>query len=370
MKKLTAVILVLALACTVLPAPAEEWIDFSCKEMQFTTKVPAGATARYEEGNGLRIYTKSEGSIPYVQVYRRPLEQKFSNPVNYLNNVVREYLEEKYQDDSLGMNPAQTWEAGGRELLGARYFFRLQGIEVTYVMLIDIRDAGDVQFDAKFYEGNEEVTMAALEEAVRNYRETDAAPAEKFGGPTAAGMLEPVDQAGEPVDTQNGTYQVQLSDLEHIDDGGFFTVNLYTEDRYPAVAVEALKPGDRVKVNGEIYTVKTFDRWLDEEDVYRLEPEEGFDGWLGFEKAGDDAYHAVIGNWHVSSFATDVQIMLPLANDFRFVYQVAENDITTFDADQFLGMCRAKDEFITDINRRDAVITFRDGLAMEIYFLY
>ena len=35
MKKLTAVILILALACAALPASAEEWADYHCSEMQF-----------------------------------------------------------------------------------------------------------------------------------------------------------------------------------------------------------------------------------------------------------------------------------------------------------------------------------------------
>ena len=225
MKKLTAIILVLALACAALPAPAEDWTDFHCEEMQFTTKVPAGAVSRYEEGSGLRIYTKREGSIPYVQVYRRPLENKFSNPVNYLNNVVREFLENKYGEDSLGMNPAKTWEAGGRELLGARYKFRLQGTEVTQIVLLDIRDDGDVQFDAKFYDGNEDVTMAALEEAVRNYREDGSVdvPAAKQEEPepkAAAVKLLPEDHTGEEVDLRNGIYRVHITDTEHIYDGG------------------------------------------------------------------------------------------------------------------------------------------------------
>ncbi len=174
MKKLMAVMLILALFCALLPAAAEELTDFSCTEMQFTTKVPAGAIPRYEEGNGLRIYTKAEGVIPYVSVYRRPLENKFNNPTNYLNNVLREYLEDKYGDDSLGMNPAKEWEIADMTLPGARYFYRIQGIEVTQINLLYIRDAGDVEFTAKFYEGYEEVTMAALEEAIRYYLETDA----------------------------------------------------------------------------------------------------------------------------------------------------------------------------------------------------
>lgn len=182
MKKLIAILMILVLACTALSAAAaenekEEWTDFHCEEMQFTTKIPSGATARYTENQGLRIYMVDDGVVPYVQVTRRPAEYKFTNPSGYLNNVYREYLENKYQNDSLGMNPAKVMEIGGRELLGARYYYRISGVKVTQLLLIDIRDGGDVEFTAKFYEGNEEVTMAALEEAVRNYLEDDAGAA-------------------------------------------------------------------------------------------------------------------------------------------------------------------------------------------------
>lgn len=175
MKKLIAIILMLVLACTALTALAEDLTDVACTEMQFATKAPTGTITGYVEDTGLRIYTKTEGNIPYVQVTRRPLEYKFSNPQGYLNNTVREYLENKYGDDSQGMNPAKGWEVGGKILLGARYYYVLQGIKVTQINLIEIRDAGDVEYTAKFYEGNEDITMAALEAAVSYYQETDVA---------------------------------------------------------------------------------------------------------------------------------------------------------------------------------------------------
>ena len=146
MKKLIAIILILALACTALTAMAAELTDVTCKEMQFTTKAPAGTVAGYTEDTGLRIYTRGEGGIPYVQVFRRPLEHKFNNPENYLNNTVREYLEDKYGKDSQGMNPAKEWEIGGKTLLGARYYYVLQGTKVTQINVIEIRDAGDVEY--------------------------------------------------------------------------------------------------------------------------------------------------------------------------------------------------------------------------------
>ena len=175
MKKLIAIILMLALACTALTALAAELTDVTCKEMQFTTKAPAGTVAGYTEDTGLRIYTKGEGGIPYVQVFRRPLEYKFINPQDYLNNVVREYLEDKYGKDSQGMNPAKEMEIGGKTLLGARYYYVLQGTKVTQINVIEIRDAGDVEYTAKFYEGYEDITMETLETAVQYYQETDTA---------------------------------------------------------------------------------------------------------------------------------------------------------------------------------------------------
>ena len=172
MKKLVAIALLLALACLLLPVQAEEgWTDFHCEEMQFTVKVPTAGLPRYEEEHGCRIYLKSEGSIPYVQVYRRPPEGKFKNPDNYLNNILREYLEETYGDDSLGMNFASVMEIGGRELLSARYQFKIGDTVVTQISVLDIRDGGDVEFTAKFYDGNEEITLQTLEAAVASYAE-------------------------------------------------------------------------------------------------------------------------------------------------------------------------------------------------------
>ena len=58
MKKLIAIILMIALACTALTAMAAELADVTCKEMQFTTKAPAGTVAGYTGDTGLVIYTK------------------------------------------------------------------------------------------------------------------------------------------------------------------------------------------------------------------------------------------------------------------------------------------------------------------------
>lgn len=176
MKRVLAMILaaVLALTAAICGAAAEdEWKDFTCAEEQFITKVPAAAVSRYETDNGLVVYTEHEGYIPNLIVHRRTGDMKLKNPTNFLNNVYREYLENKYGDDSRGMNPAKTWDVGGKELLGARYMFMIGEYSVVQLVLIELRDAGDVEYIVKYIDGQGDAILAATEEAVRNYRETD-----------------------------------------------------------------------------------------------------------------------------------------------------------------------------------------------------
>lgn len=179
MKKMLAMILaaILALTAAICGAAADgEWADYTCQEQSFSTKIPTSGTTVYDDSaKGIMIYTDVPGYIPYVIVSRRPADKKFSNPENYLNNVYREYIEEKFGDNNLGMNSASIWEIGGKELLGARYMYKIGDYTVIQLQLIEVRDAGDVEYTAKFIEGEDEATMAALNEAVRNYQETDAA---------------------------------------------------------------------------------------------------------------------------------------------------------------------------------------------------
>ena len=192
MKKLLSMILALALLLSAAAgcASAEaEWTDYTCAEQQFSTKIPVSGTSGYDDtAKGLKIYTDVPGYIPFVIVSRRPMDKKFSNPENYLNNVYREYLEDKYGDDYLGMfDEAGTWEIGGKQVLGARFKYRIGEYTVVHLQLIEVREAGDVEYTAKYIEGEDEATLAALNEAVRNYRETDAAPAAGDPEPAGAG---------------------------------------------------------------------------------------------------------------------------------------------------------------------------------------
>lgn len=177
MNKLLAAILALALLMSFVlcSASAEDgYTDYTCEEQHFSTKIPLSGTSEYDAENaGLTIYTDVPGYIPYVIIRRRPMDMKLNNPANYLNNVYREHMENSYGDRYLGMNPAKIWEIGGKELIGARYMFKIGDYTIVHLQLIEVRPDGDVEYTIKYIEGEDAATMAAAEEAVRYYRETD-----------------------------------------------------------------------------------------------------------------------------------------------------------------------------------------------------
>lgn len=178
MKKTMSILLILALVCGCAIALADsEWTDYHCEKDGFSTKIPLNALTDYRDEKGMVgmiTYLKVPGFPPFVMAHRRPAEGKFKNPQGYLNNTYREFLEEKYPNDSVGINPAKTREIGGKELIGALYTLYNKEYDLTsyQLQLIEIRDGGDVEYIAMYSpEDDEETVMKTLDTIVANYRE-------------------------------------------------------------------------------------------------------------------------------------------------------------------------------------------------------
>lgn len=168
MKRIFCIALAVLLMGSALAACAEETMtDVRCDEQSFSTKIPSDKTAYWEEGNGLRISVGAPGYVPYVAVFRRP--KKLSNPVNYLNNVYREYMENKY-DNNVGTNPCREYEIGGKTLYAAQYHYVASGNKLCLMVLVEVRDDGDVEYYAKFEDGKGDEALSVLEPAVRYYQ--------------------------------------------------------------------------------------------------------------------------------------------------------------------------------------------------------
>ena len=146
---------------------------YHCDEQDFTIQIPENAAVSFGS-NALTVYVENKGYIPYVNVIRRPLDKKLSNPTNYLNNVYREHMENQYGDNMVGTNPAKTYNLGGKSLLGARYIYKVQNTRVCLLYLIEVREDGDVEYAAKYIDGNDEATLRVLEDVIRTYSTKDS----------------------------------------------------------------------------------------------------------------------------------------------------------------------------------------------------
>ena len=185
MKRFFCLTLILALLCGGAPALAQEGLtEVHCQEQGFSTWIPEGLDARWEDGAGLRISVKKAGYVPYLLITRR--ENKLNNPVNYLNNVYREYMENKYGDDMVGTIPCKTYEIGGKTLYMAQYFYNANGARLCFMRLVEVREDGDVEYGAKFVDGQGDETLAVLDTAVKHYQ-PDEAKGKAAPGTDAAG---------------------------------------------------------------------------------------------------------------------------------------------------------------------------------------
>ena len=352
MKRLTAILALVLLLCMVFPAAAEnDLMPIPCPQEGFSTMMPADCTAQYTAGTGLQIYPEHAGYIPYVIVSRRPSDMQFSNPVNYLNNVYREYMENRYGDDMIGMNPAKNWEIGGKTLIGARYLYKVGTTTVCLLQLIELRDDGDVEYSAKFIENEDEKTMAALDAAVRNYAPETAEP--------DADIVMPADLSGTEVNMEDGRYWAAVADADRIEQGGFFTLRLYLQDLYPADRIDGLAEGAKVRVNGQDYTVAAV--IPHNENLIEIKTQEELDGYIAFQKQSDSSYNALVNGWVPCTHLADQKIMLPLANDCSFTWIRENKEVGVYDAYSFIKLLKD-----IELSQYNTMVEFTGGLLMTV----
>ena len=167
-------------------------------------------------------------------------------------------------------------------------------------------------------------------------------------------------------DLNNGTFCIGLRDLDKIEEEGFFTADLYVEERYDAEQIKALAPGDTVRMNGSVWTVEKMVIHEDQEggpEARELYPVEEFWGYIAFWPQEDGTYLGVMNDWCPVIPVGEAKITLPLPDRFAF-YTYSAGEKTP--PEDFQAMLDYLETFGNDFTPYNTTGVFEEGALTEI----
>ena len=139
-----------------------------CPELGFTTMADPACSWEYEEGTGIYIYTQTEGSIPYVIVYKN--EDLLAEPLEFIREQLTPHIQQQYGDDLVAYVEYEQYDIGGKQLPAGLYTYRLQGYLIDMLRLYDSTGSQTVAYTAKYVNGEGDATLAALDTAIRGFQ--------------------------------------------------------------------------------------------------------------------------------------------------------------------------------------------------------
>ena len=174
MKRILTVFLFLLSALIVLSAAADLSLEsFHCGEQGYTTRIPVGASTTFQPDNGLRIWLDEPGYVPNILIWRRKAD--VNDPETYVRETYTAHMKETYGSRLVGITLSEFYEIGGKRLLGASYVYRgSSGSSINQVHLLEVREDGQVEYDARYLNSERERTLEALDAAVRYYQPDQA----------------------------------------------------------------------------------------------------------------------------------------------------------------------------------------------------
>ena len=90
-----------------------------CAEQGFSTRMPAGKSATFQENNGLRIWLDEPGYVPNILIWRRKTD--VSDPSAYIRDDYTGRMREAYGSRLVGTTHYEYYDTGGKRLFGAAY---------------------------------------------------------------------------------------------------------------------------------------------------------------------------------------------------------------------------------------------------------
>ena len=160
--------------------------------------------------------------------------------------------------------------------------------------------------------------------------------------------------------TTDADYCVRITEAEHVNAGGYFSMELYEQDQYPSDAVQALSAGDSISVNGELVQIASLIEH--DEGMLEIHPAGKFDGYIVLMPSGG-SYCALVNDWIPCTYVDTVKVRLPLPDAFTYL-SVEADDQLPYTAGAFIGMLEADGG--AQMSPYNTIASFRDGLLVQI----
>lgn len=136
-------------------------------EAGFSTKMDESLTYTYKSSDGVYIYTRKEGIIPYVLINYYP------GQADYLETYLAEdsigWMKDHYGDDLLEISEVEDMTYEGKPLRGFTAKYNLDGAEINFMEVCEIVDEGIADYILKFEDSAEPYTMAAFKTALKEF---------------------------------------------------------------------------------------------------------------------------------------------------------------------------------------------------------
>ena len=186
-----------------------------------------------------------------------------------------------------------------------------------------------------------------------------------------AKIVRPIPPDPEMLDAADGTFDVQVANMDSFDREKTLILELYRSDTYDPEEIRTLSPGDILVINGEEYTVeevaKRDDSWFDDgEDrtVYDVSTkEECWDGIWFLES--DGAIYPHIGDWTPVTYIRTVSVPLPLPAGFAYFDYPGGEDAIQGGEEEFLQDLR--DHTPAFFSPYNTYVCFSDGELTECH---
>ena len=154
---------------TPTPTPAPAYADVYSEKQLFAVECLDTYPTRWDDKDGLYIYTESDRSIPYLLIYRykdMPIDAK-----QLMEESIEPFIEEDYADQDVSVNPVVREKIAGKDLISISYSYNVDGYRVTAHRSLMQYNDDIINFMVKYYDEDQcEALDEVLDKAVSTFK--------------------------------------------------------------------------------------------------------------------------------------------------------------------------------------------------------